>query len=158
MLTAEQVQRAIHDCSKYSSLVDGTNYYAGGIHIQELVDKLNEFAVKGEPEDYTIAVMPSPLTKGVYVVKKWRDNGDGTFTAKWDDITEKLCCPNWRGENYVKQGTLGVGECKIKTSVTDGLCGDDPKVYYELSCGHRMMLYGLDVPILCAVCGKVVEQ
>lgn len=95
MLTGEQVRKAIYDCSEYPAF-DGTDYYAGGIHMQELADKLNAM--------------------------------------------------------------LDSGECKITTSATDGLCGDDPKVYYELSCGHRIMLYGLDVPIRCAVCGKVVEQ
>lgn len=53
---------------------------------------------------------------------------------------------------------LGSGECKIIRSATDGLCSDNQKVYYDLSCGHRMMLYGLDVPIRCAVCGKAVKR
>ena len=43
-LTAEQVEKVIHDCSAYASY-DGCTYYASGIRLQEITDKLNEMLV-----------------------------------------------------------------------------------------------------------------
>ena len=39
-LTAEQVEKAIHDCSAYASY-DGVQYYASGIRLQAIADELN---------------------------------------------------------------------------------------------------------------------
>ena len=39
-LTAEQVEKAIHDCSTYASY-DGCTYYASGIRLQAIADELN---------------------------------------------------------------------------------------------------------------------
>lgn len=54
--------------------------------------------------------------------------------------------------------TLG-GECKVIASATNGLTTDTtdiPKQWFRLSCGHTFMIYGLDTPVACPVCGKVV--
>ena len=40
MLTAEQVEKAIRDCSIYASY-DGCTYYASGIRLQAIADELN---------------------------------------------------------------------------------------------------------------------
>ena len=53
---------------------------------------------------------------------------------------------------------LGSGTCRITASATDGLCSDNPRKWFELSCGHTFMLYGLGTPVACAVCGKVVGE
>lgn len=53
---------------------------------------------------------------------------------------------------------LGSGTCHITASSTDGLCSDNPRQYFELSCGHSFTLDGLGAPVACAVCGKAVEQ
>ena len=48
-------------------------------------------------------------------------------------------------------------ECTVLATVTDGLTGDDPKRYFELSCGHSLFLSGLeDVPKFCPKCGANV--
>ena len=48
-------------------------------------------------------------------------------------------------------------ECKVLATVTDGLTGDNPKRYFELSCGHSLFLPGLeDVPKFCPRCGASV--
>ena len=39
-LTAEQVEKAIRDCSTYASY-DGCTYYASGIRLQAIADELN---------------------------------------------------------------------------------------------------------------------
>lgn len=52
----------------------------------------------------------------------------------------------------------GGGECKIVASSTDGLTTNDPKKWFELSCGHSFMLYGFDAPICCPVCGRTVKR
>lgn len=54
--------------------------------------------------------------------------------------------------------TLGRGECKVVASSTDGLTSDNPKQWFELSCGHAFKLYGLGAPVACPVCGKVVKH
>lgn len=50
------------------------------------------------------------------------------------------------------------GECHIVSSATEGLVSDDPKQWFELSCGHSFMVDGLEPPKCCAVCGKVVRR
>lgn len=48
------------------------------------------------------------------------------------------------------------GTCRIIASSTDGLCSDNPRKWFELSCGHSFTLDGLEAPVACAVCGKRV--
>lgn len=48
-LTAEQVEKAIHDCSTYASY-DGCTYYASGIRLQAIADELNAALGGGECE------------------------------------------------------------------------------------------------------------
>lgn len=48
-LTAEQVEKAIHDCSTYASY-DGCTYYASGIRLQAIADELNAAIGGGECE------------------------------------------------------------------------------------------------------------
>ena len=52
---------------------------------------------------------------------------------------------------------LGSGTCRIIASSTDGLCSDNPRQWFELSCGHSFTLDGLGVPVACPVCGKAVS-
>ena len=54
--------------------------------------------------------------------------------------------------------TVGNGTCHIAASATDGLCSDNPRQYFKLSCGHGFTINGLDAPIVCAVCGKAVKR
>ena len=66
-------------------------------------------------------------------------------------------------ERYTQDiiGVLGIlygGECKVVASSTDGLTTDEPKKWFELSCGHSFMLYGLGAPICCPVCGRIVKR
>ena len=52
----------------------------------------------------------------------------------------------------------GGGTCRITASSTDGLCSDNPRQYFELSCGHSFTLDGLGAPVACSVCGEAVER
>ena len=63
-------------------------------------------------------------------------------------------------EEFKKLREEGVyhGECKVVASSTDGLTNDNPKKWFELSCGHTFMLYGLDAPVACPVCGRKVDE
>ena len=54
--------------------------------------------------------------------------------------------------------TLGAGECEVVMSSTDGLCTDNPKHWFKLSCGHSFTVDGLEKPVACAVCGKEVKR
>lgn len=155
-------------------------------------------------------LMQSPLSKRVYVVTSYVDEGDGLFTARQKfDVTEQfdaLTAMRWgecgrengwhlRSDGYMTsecsyqrigamkgnraldnhQNLVFVkfmggeevdsrvyvphpGACHIAASATDGLCSDSPRKWYELSCGHSFMLYGLEAPAACAVCGKAVER
>lgn len=47
---------------------------------------------------------------------------------------------------------------KILSSSTEGLTGDFPMVYYELSCGHKLYVDGLHGLDICPVCLKKVER
>ena len=53
---------------------------------------------------------------------------------------------------------LGSGTCRITASMTDGLCSDNPRQWFRLSCGHSFTLDGLGAPVACPVCGKAVER
>ena len=53
---------------------------------------------------------------------------------------------------------LGSWTCRITASSTDGLCSDNPRQRFELSCGHSFTVDGLDAPVACPVCGKAVER
>ena len=54
--------------------------------------------------------------------------------------------------------TLGSGECEITASATDGLCSDNPRIWFKLSCGHSFTLDGLEAPNYCPNCGKAVNK
>lgn len=49
-----------------------------------------------------------------------------------------------------------VETCRITASSTDGLCSDNPRHYFELSCCHSFTLDGLEPPNYCEVCGAKV--
>ena len=53
---------------------------------------------------------------------------------------------------------LGSGTCRISASSTDGLCSDNPRQRFELSCGHSFIVDGLGAPVACPVCGKAVGR
>ena len=53
---------------------------------------------------------------------------------------------------------LGSGTCHITASATNGLCSDNPRKWFKLSCGHSFTLDGLGAPVACAGCGKMVER
>ena len=48
-LTAEQIEKAIHDCSTYASY-DGCTYYASGMMLQAIADELNAMLGSGTCE------------------------------------------------------------------------------------------------------------
>lgn len=55
--------------------------------------------------------------------------------------------------DYVRERT-----CHVTASSTDGLCSDNPRKYFELSCGHSFTFDGLEMPNFCPNCGaKVVN-
>ena len=65
----------------------------------------------------------------------------------------------WMNRAIDAEGKLAAsnGTCRIVGYTTEGLTSDDPKRYFELSCGHGVMLVGLeDTPNYCAKCGAVV--
>lgn len=69
-------------------------------------------------------------------------------------ISEDGSLLNWRGENYVRQSTLGGGECEI----TSHYYYDDYDLHeFEFSCGHSYTIYD-DVPHqFCPICGAKVK-
>lgn len=58
--------------------------------------------------------------------------------------------------NHLIQAERAERTCYIVASSTDGLCSDNPRQYFELSCGHSFTIDGLKRPVACAVCGKIV--
>lgn len=77
--------------------------------------------------------------------------------TEYSDGQTKLIIDNATPEQAIA-ATLGRGECKVVASSTDGLTSDNPKQWFELSCGHAFKLYGLGAPVACPVCGKVVKH
>lgn len=45
------------------------------------------------------------------------------------------------------------GTCRIAASMTDGLCSDNPRQWFKLSCGHSFTVDCLEAPVACPVCG-----
>ena len=65
---------------------------------------------------------------------------------------------NTRTPEQAIAATLGSGECRVVASSTDGLCTDNPRHWYELSCGHSFTVYGLEMPVACPICAKAVKR
>lgn len=77
---------------------------------------------------------------------EWRDDWVCKVGIDYKGIADEL------------NAALGGGECRIAASSTDGLTSDEPKQWFELSCGHVFKLYGLGIPVACPVCGKAVKR
>ena len=90
----------------------------------------------------------------------------GTLTAKQVSEAIEKCfdfdvwVPSERGQAIADElnAERHVETCRITASSTNGLCSDNPRRYFELSCGHSFTINGLDAPVACAVCGKVVKN
>ena len=80
----------------------------------------------------------------------WR-NAIGDLAREYATEIEGMFTPE-------QAAMLGAGECEVVMSSTDGLCTDDPKHWFKLSCGHSFTIDGLEKPVVCAVCWKAVER
>lgn len=91
MLTAEQVQRAIYDCSEYPGF-DGTEYYAGGIHMQELTDKLNGISGGTDnTETKRRAITAEQVRDIIESHSMWTIGNNRCFyNGAYDDIADEL--------------------------------------------------------------------
>jgi len=97
---------------------------------------------------------------------KLRDAVHGKLTAEqvWRAVDPRSVCVPEKGDKEWQaiadelNAERHVETCRITASSTDGLCSDNPRHYFELSCGHSFTINGLDAPIACAVCGKVVKN
>jgi DNA-directed RNA polymerase subunit RPC12/RpoP len=77
-------------------------------------------------------------------------------------------CHGWYGhsryyateaEAIAAWSTRAERTCYVTGSATDGLCTDNPRKYFELSCGHSFTLNGLKTPNYCPNCEcKVGER
>ena len=92
--------------------------------------------------------------------------GSGTLTAeqvreaieKRFDFDVWVPPGRWQAIADELNAAVGNGTCHIAASATDGLCSDNPRQYFELSCGHSFTLDGLEAPVACPVCGKAVKR
>ena len=91
--------------------------------------------------------------------------GSGTLTAEQvskatyaHSIHADCADADWQAIADELNAELGSGTCCILASSTDGLCSDNPRQWFELSCGHSFTLDGLRAPVACPVCGKAVER
>ena len=87
----------------------------------------------------------------MFVVCNYNISGCGTSGPYRKTRAEAIAAWNTRAE-------LGSGTCRITASATDGLCSDNPRIWFKLSCGHSFTLDGLGAPVACAVCGKTVKR
>ena len=84
--------------------------------------------------------------RGWVINSEWLDSWHEEFDRVMQEIADEL-----NVERHVET-------CRITASSTDGLCSDNPRHYFELSCGHSFTLDGLEPPNYCEVCGAKVIQ
>lgn len=75
---------------------------------------------------------------------------ESAIRAWGDELNERVMkriCEVWNAKFEAET-------CRIVASSTDGLTTNEPKKWFELSCGHSFILYGLDTPAACPVCGR----
>lgn len=104
-LTAEQVEKAIHDCSAYASY-DGVQYYASGIRLQAIADELSAALGGGECE-------PKWTLQGTTQTQEfWRcDCGNCGYefgvedrrSSPWSIVVNSVDIPNYCPECGMKQ-------------------------------------------------------
>ena len=87
----------------------------------------------------------------------------GAYETSWDGFTAMQLTPGAKlmmvfTPEQAIAATLRGGMCHITASSTDGLCSDNPRQYFELSCGHTFTLDGLEPPNYCPNCGAKVIQ
>ena len=151
-LTAEQVRNACekhwHDLPAEYDMPEATALPEYSYDWQAIADELN--ATLGSDDEYEAKMdaLLCHLTNGKF--SKSRQYSLDFMKSCVDEEYEML---------YAKEladATLGAGECEVVMSFTDGLCTDNPKHWFKLSCGHSFMVDGLGKPVACAVCGKAV--
>jgi hypothetical protein len=47
---------------------------------------------------------------------------------------------------------------KVNASVTEGLTSSNPRIWFELSCGHSFMVDGLNMPRCCPMCTALINM
>jgi len=91
-------------------------------------------------------LMESPLTKRVFVVTSYEDNGDGTFTARQKyDVTEQF-------DALVAK--RGGGECEIVYHYEARNRSEIGREPVELSCGHIVERHSK----YCPECGRKIRK
>lgn len=113
------------------------------------MELLPEMREKGESMNIQKPMlMESPLTKRVYVVTSYKDNGDGTFTARVKhDVTEQF-------DALAKQrcDAMDCGEC-------ENVGGSYGSHSFKCSeCGESLELAEWAFVKFCHNCGKKVRQ
>jgi len=107
-LTAEQVEKAIRDCSTYASY-DGCTYYASGIRLQAIADELNGELGSGTCDTHWHELFGTPeraartlrtlIEDGPFLIEESRDS---LKPASVCNILNELCggcsaCPSLTG-------------------------------------------------------------
>ena len=107
-----------------------------------------------------VQVEVEPVLHGTLTVEQVHDavleNFEETYETSYDHWEPSRF--DWQAIADGLNAELVSGTSRITASSTDGLCSDDPRQRFELSCGHSFTLDGLGAPVACPVCGKAVER
>lgn len=152
-LTAEQVRKAIMDCSRRGGVTCDGGWYIEGEpqHWQRMADRLNALVSDNEYEAKMDALL-CRLTNG-----KWSKSRAYSLDFMVSCVDEEY--ETLHAKELVE---LGSGTCEVECfddGVDEGMDGEwfsyAPPTWY-LSCGHTAQ--GTEKPNFCHVCGKVVTR
>lgn len=165
-LTAEQVREAVLENFEETHETYYDHWEPSKFDWQAIADELNAELGSGKAKDLLLRTFGlAQMMHDCWLEEcKAGDNVDvsacNAYSYEFDQIAQAMfdmgTDPN--DSDYYRSAELGSGTCRITASATDGLCSDNPRQYFELSCGHSFTLDGLGAPVACAVCGKAVER
>lgn len=157
LLTAEQVEKAIHDCSTYASY-DGCTYYASGIRLQAIADELNA-TLGGDVKDCenllwefigALDVADTTDADKKPIVSDYARHIAATLGNSRADYHgyEQAAIEAW--ESIKAWNSRAERTCHIEGSYYDELMDE---CYTQLSCDHETREYE---PNYCPTCGARV--
>lgn len=120
------------------------------------------FAVVGAFATFAVAVIfiGAVVIVVIQSIKEWLQTKK-SLTHSTENLVKTqsaLMKANNKLNERVRALEEGRGECEVVESASDGLCSDNPRHWYRLSCGHSFTIDGLEKPVTCAVCGKAVKR
>lgn len=121
----------------------------------DLKARISELEKQWDTRDSDCIALESKVNRLEDEIADWSELHAQVLSERNHVIAER---DEWKAKLADMNAERHVETCRITASSTDGLCSDNPRHYFELSCGHSFTLDGLEPPNYCKVCGAKVIQ